>query len=364
MPRLAGVGILVGMTSFDRLRPVRFSLLVCLGLLLVGVGAALAFARTKPTPIGTGVVVIDTNLGYQSAAAAGTGMVLTSTGVVLTNNHVISGATTVKVVVPRTGRSYKARVLGYDKKDDVALIKLQGASNLRTISTDDASKLHVGDKVTAVGNAGGTGRLISARGAVTGLGKTITASDGDGSDAERLTGLIETNAGIQAGDSGGALLDGAGRVVGMNTAASSSSDSPFAAATEPDGYAIPIGKALAIATKIESGNASATVHIGGTAFLGVEVQAVSSDPYGYGYDVPATSGALVADVVSGGPAARAGLEAGDVITAIDGRTVSSPAGVTAVVLTKKPGATITVSYVDQNGTSGTARVKLGSGPAQ
>jgi len=354
------------MTTFGRAHTIRGSLLVLAGLTLVGIGAAVAFARSKPSPVGTGVVVIETNLGYQSAAAAGTGMVLRSSGLVLTNNHVIAGATTVKVVVPGTGRTYAARVLGYDKRGDVALIQARGASNLKTISTGDASKLSVGERVTAVGNAGGTGRLTSARGTVTGLNRAIMASDDNGGDAERLTGLIETNAGIRAGDSGGPLLDSGGRVVGMDTAASASSDSPFASQVSSDGYAIPIGKALAVASLIESGRASSTVHLGGTAFLGVEVEAASSDPYGdgYGYGSQTTSGALIADVVSGGPADAAGLTAGDVITAIDGRTISSPAAVTTVILAKKPGATVTVTYVDQDGYSASAKVRLGSGPAQ
>src|SRR5207248_556642 len=123
----------------------------------------------------------------QGSAAAGTGMVLTSSGEVLTNNHVISGATTIKVVVPKTGRSYKARVIGYDRTADVAVLELQGASNLKTISTGSA-KLSVGATVTALGNAGGTGSITSATGTVTGLGKSITASDGAG-DSEQLTGL-------------------------------------------------------------------------------------------------------------------------------------------------------------------------------
>jgi S1-C subfamily serine protease len=354
---LATVGTTNGMKIVQKL-PRRVVLLVVVGLIVAAVGAGIALARGTATPIGTGVVVIDTNLAYQGGTAAGTGMVLTSSGEVLTNNHVISGATSIKVVVPKTGRSYTAKVVGYDKSADIALLQLQGASNLKTISISSA-RASLGAKVTALGNAGGNGTISSATGTVTGLGKSITASDDQGG-SETLTGLIETNAGVQPGDSGGPLLNSKGQVVGMDTAASSGFGFQNVSAT--DAYAIPIGKALTIANLISSGKASATVHIGATAFLGIEVQ--SANGYGSGGQGSSVSGALVAGVVSGGPAASAGLVAGDVITAINGRTVSSPSAISALVLTKKPGAKITVAYVDQSGASHTATVTLGSGPAQ
>jgi S1-C subfamily serine protease len=325
------------------------ALLVALGLVIASVAAGIALARTNTTPIGTGVVVIETNLAYQGATAAGTGMVLTSSGEVLTNNHVISGATTIKIVVPKTGKTYTARVVGYAKSVDVAVLQLQGASNLKTISVSSA-KLAVGAEVTAVGNAGGTGSITSATGTVTGLGRSITASDDQGA-SERLAGLIETNAGVQPGDSGGPLVNGRGQVVGMDTAASTGSG--FQSISATDAYAIPIAKALTIANAISSGKASATVHVGATAFLGVQVESLD-----------AASGALVAGVVSRGPAASAGLAAGDVITAIAGRTVSSPTTISSVVLAKKPGAKVKVTYVDQSGASQTTTVTLGTGPAQ
>ena len=333
----------------------RVFLFVTIGLVAVAVAAALAFARGKP--IGTGVVVIDTNLGYEGGAAAGSGMVLTSSGTVLTNNHVIAGATTVKVVVPNSAQTYAAQVAGYDKTADVAVLRLKGASNLKTISVSSSSAA-VGEVVHAVGNAGGTGRLTSARGTVTGLNRSIVASDEQGS-SEQLTGLIETNAGVQPGDSGGPLVDSAGRVVGMDTAASASSS--FASAAS-DAYAIPIGKALAIAKDIVAGKASATVHVGATAFLGVEVQAAGDGYGGYGYT--GTAGALIAGVVPNGPAASAGLVAGDLITAINGHTVSSPDQVSPLVLAKKPGAKVIVTYLGQDGGSYATTVKLGTGPAQ
>jgi len=337
------------MTLFRHIH-IRLTLLVLLGLVAIGTGAALAATRTKTQLVGTGVVVINTKLGYESGAAAGTGMVLTSSGEVLTNNHVVAGATSITVVVPGTTHRYTARVVGYDVSDDVAVLKLVNASSLKTISVATKT-VKIGDAVVAVGNAGGTGRLISAKGTVTGVARTITASDDNGS-SEQLNGLIETNANVQAGDSGGPLENAAGRVVGMDTAASTAGGGPFANYSATDAYAIPIAKALSIANAITAGRASATIHVGATAFLGVQVES--------GYE----SGAVVAGVVSGGPAANAGIAAGDVITSIGGQAVSSPSDVQSIVLSEKPGQKVAVIFTDQTGTTQTVTVTLGSGPAQ
>jgi S1-C subfamily serine protease len=334
-------------------RPLVFTV-AALACIVVGTGLAFTHGKSERR-LGNGVVVIDTNLGYQGSAAAGTGMVLSSSGEVLTNNHVIKGATTIRIVVPDTGRSYPAKVVGYDVSEDVALLQAQHASKLKTISLGDSSSLDLGQAVTALGNAGGTGSLTTATGTITGLGKTITASDA-GSDSEQLSGLIETDAGVRPGDSGGPLLNQSGEAIGMDTAASTGS--PFASETGNDAYAIPIDKAVAIAQQIESGEQSATVHIGGTAFLGVEVESADA-AYGYG-----DGGAAVASVVPDAPADSAGLATGDVITAIDGQTVSSPSDVSSIVLTQRPGATVNVAYTDSYGTTQTATVTLGNGPAQ
>jgi len=178
MKLLATAGTTNGMKIVRKL-PKRVVLLVVVALLAASVGAGIALAHGSAKPTGSGVVAIETNLAYQGNAAAGTGMVLTSSGEVLTNNHVISGATTIKVVVPKTGHSYKARVLGYDRTADVALLQLQGASNLKTVSTTSA-KLSIGATVRALGNAGGNGSITTATGTVTGLGRSITASDDTG----------------------------------------------------------------------------------------------------------------------------------------------------------------------------------------
>jgi S1-C subfamily serine protease len=330
-------------------RPRRVLMLALAGIVAAGIATGVALAaRSTPAKIGVGAVVIETNLGYQSAAAAGTGIVLTSNGTVLTNNHVIRGATTIKVIVPGTRHSYTAGVVGYDVVDDVAVLQAKGASNLKT-ATLATSTPAVGQTVTALGNAGGTGSLTSATGQITGLRRTITVGDDQGG-FERLSGLIETNASLQPGDSGGPLLS-RGKVIGMDTAASTGSGGPFADASN-DGYAIPIAKAMRIAKQIRSGTSSATVHVGGTAFLGVEIDASS------GNDV-------IAAVVPGGPADSAGLAAGDVISAVGGKAVSSSTALTTMLFSKKPGDQISVTYSDGfYGTSQTTMVTLGSGPPQ
>ncbi|MDX6539365.1 MAG: hypothetical protein QOI71_975 [Gaiellales bacterium] len=323
-------------------------------LIAIGVLTGAALARTGAL-VGTGVVVIKTTLAYERASGAGTGMVLTPSGEILTNNHVIRGATTITIFVPGTTRTYTAKVVGYDVTDDVAVLQAIGASNLKTVATARSSKLAVGDAVTAVGNAGGTGTLTSAKGAITGLQKSVVVSDDQGGTT-RLAGLIGANVAVQPGDSGGPLLNSAGKVIGMDAAGSTGYVSRSSTATEA--YAIPIGQALSIAKQVESGQASTRVHIGKTPFLGVQL---ASDIRGGGVS---SGGAVVAGVMSGGPAASAGLAAGDVITAIDGHAISSSSSITSMILTKTPGAKVTIRHTDQLGASHSTTVTLGSGPAQ
>jgi len=334
---------------------------VLLGLCVLVVGAGFTFERgAAARPLGRGIVLINTNLGYEGGRAAGTGMVLTSSGEVLTNNHVITGATTIRVTVPGTKRTYAARVLGYSVQRDVALLRLQGASGLKTISPATSARLKVGQAVTAIGNANGSGTLTSAAGTITGLGKTITAT-GELGRSEQLHGLIETDADVQPGDSGGPLLDSSGHVVGMDTAASSGGGGfgfSFRSTNGNVAYAIPIGTALGVTKQIEAGTTTASVHIGATAFLGVEVEAAQQ---GYG---PPTAGALIAGVVPSGPAASAGLVPGDLITAVEGRAIQTPDALTTVVLTRKPGTSVQIAYTDRTGTPQNVSVTLGSGPPQ
>src|SRR5215813_4731321 len=249
-------------------------------LIFVGLGAADAMGATALTTsqiaakVNPGLVDVVSTVGYQGAKAAGTGMVLTPTGEVLTNNHVIDGATSIKAIDVGNGRTYAAKVVGYDKSHDVSVLQLQGASGLQTVALSSA-RPRVGQKVIALGNAGGKGGTPSvATGRITGLHQSITASDEGSGDAERLTGMIGHNSDIQPGDSGGPLANTYGQVIGMNTAGSASPSTagegqqPGPARTQA--FAIPITEAATIASQIEAGTPSPTTHLGGTAFLGVQ----------------------------------------------------------------------------------------------
>ena len=354
-------------------------------LTVVGLGAMNAFGSTTLTTaqiaskVNPGLVDVVSTLGYQNGEAAGTGMVLTSTGEVLTNNHVIDGATSIKVTDVGNGRTYSAKVVGYDKTRDVAVLQLVNASGLPTVSLS-SSGVQAGEKVVALGNAGGKGGTPSvATGKVTATGRTITASDESAGNAERLHGLIQTNAGIQPGDSGGPLVNTQGDVVGMNTAASSSiSTTAFGTQSQhaaTQAFAIPISQATTIADQIEAGQASSTVHIGASAFLGVEVSSSGSTATpgyggyggyyggGYGSSTGSSGGATVAGVLNGSAAAQAGLAQGDVITSVAGHAVKADTDVSSALAQHHPGDKVSISWTDQNGQSHTATVTLGNGPA-
>lgn len=320
-------------------------------------------AASIATNVDPGLVDINTQIDAQGLEGAGTGMVLTPSGEILTNNHVIEGADRISVTDVGNGKTYTAQVVGYDRSHDIAVLHLVGASGLQTVSIGDSAKLNVGQGVVAIGNANGTGGTPTyAGGTITGLNQTITASDQADGSSEQLQGLIETNANIVEGDSGGPLVDTAGRVIGIDTAASSG----YRFQTNgTQGFSIPINQAMSVARQIEGGKASATVHIGPTALLGVEVRAATSGFGGFGGGSGSgSSGADVVGVLNTGPAAQAGIVAGDVITSVDGHSVSSAESLTNLMLGEHPGATVPVQFVDNSGQTQTVQIKLASGPPQ
>lgn len=321
-------------------------------------------ARVSP-----GLVDINTSFGYQGASGAGTGIVLTSRGEILTNNHVINGATAISVTDIGNGRTYRATVVGYDRSADVAVLQLRGASGLETARIGRSSSVQVGEPVVAVGNAGGVGgRPSSAGGAVTALDQAITAGDELTGTSEQLSGMIEVSADVQPGDSGGSLVDSAGQVIGMDTAASSGYSLQ---SSSNQGFAIPIDAALALAHQMEAGRSSPSVHVGPTAFLGVGLSARAGSGSAGGYSLPGygpgapsstSAGAWVSSVVPGGAAASAGLQAGDAITSVDSQSVSDPSALSAVISQDRPGDSVRLGWTDPSGMSHTATVVLGSGP--
>ena len=300
-------------------------------------------ARVDP-----GLVDINTTLAYQQAAAAGTGLVLTSTGEILTNNHVVEGATSIRVTDIGNGHTYGATVIGTDAPDDIAVLRLVGASGLATVSLGNSSIVSVHQPVLALGNAGGLGGTPStAPGAITALSQSITASNDLGA-AEQLSGLIETDAAIQPGDSGGPLVNATGQVIGIDTAASNGFQ--FQAGGN-QGYAIPINTALSIARQIEAGQASTKIHIGPYGFLGVQVETPLSG-----------SGAAVVGIVNGSPAASSGVVVGDVITSVNGEAVRSASGLTQIMRAFHPGNQVRLAWTSGSGQLHSAVVQLGTGP--
>ena len=291
--------------------------------------------------------VVDINTTLENGTAAGTGMVLTPDGLVLTNNHVIAESTEIKVQIAGTGPSYSAKVLGYDIVDDVALIKLDGVSNLTTIDVGDSSKVRVGDQVVALGNALGRGGAPAVvQGDVTAIDQTIRAGDASGgTPSQTLSGLIEVTAPLLPGDSGGPLVNTSAQVIGMNAAASAGNRGQ----TSGDGFAIPINKALDVAHQIQAGQSSDNVHIGDRALLGVRVQ-------------DAGPGATVASVEPGSPADQAGIAAGDVITSVGSDTITAYADLPAALNAAHPGDRVQIGWTDASGQQRRATVTLIAGP--
>jgi len=342
-------------------------------------------AQAIAAKVDPGLVDINTVLGYQSAEAAGTGIVLTANGEILTNNHVVEGATSIKVTDIGNGQTYNASVVGFDRTQDIAVIQLQGASGLKTETLGDSSKVAVGDAVVGIGNAGGAGGTPSAAaGKVAALNQSITASDDSSNASEKLTGLIQTDANIQSGDSGGSLVNSAGQVIGVDTAASSGYQfsGGFGQGSQSSGghqgFAIAINQAITIAHQIIAGTGSNTVHIGKSAFLGVTVGSGSqsqdgngglgqdpNDPNGQGSSgqgSTASNGATIVRTLPSGPAEAAGLQEGDVITAVNGTAVDSATTLTNLMDRFHPGDKLTITYTDTSGQQHTASVTPADGP--
>lgn len=328
---------------------------------VAGLGLATAPAHAAPTlphppldpsamvaQVGPAVVNIDTQMGYQGAVGAGTGIVLDSNGVVLTNNHVVAGATDIKAVSVGTGQTYDVDVIGFDRSHDVAVLQLRGAGGLPAANIGSSGRVAVGDPVVSMGNAGGQGGTPSAvPGHVTGLNQTVSAADELTGSSETLTNMIKADTAIRPGDSGGPMVNAAGQVIGMNTAAS---DNYKFAQPGGEGYAIPIDQAMSIAGQIRSGSPSSTVHVGQTAFLGVGVV----DNNG--------GGARVAQVLADTPAAEIGIAKDDVITTVNGTPVNSPTDLTNVLDQRHPGDNVTLTWRGPAGGDHSANATLVPGP--
>ena len=289
--------------------------------------------------------IVDINTTLGNGQAAGTGMIVSSTGEILTNNHVVAGSSSISVSIAGRSRSYSAHVVGVNVSQDVAVIQIDASiSSLPTVTFADSSTLQVGDSVVAVGNALGRGGVPQAtEGNVTALNQTITASEGR-SSAETLSGMIQSDAPIYEGDSGGALVNTSGQVVGMITAGQAQG---FRSAASDVGYSVSSNTAVREVNRIRAHEQAADLTYGQVGYLGVSVQDATG------------SGALVVGVQSGSPAASAGLTTGSVITKIGGTTVTSSDSLGTAIKSHRPGDRVSVSWTTQAGTSRSATVTLG-----
>ncbi len=344
-------------------------LVVVLGILVASAylgssGNRLASSRPAPNidvgkvtdTLDPSVVDLTATQAAGRGRVAGTGLVLTATGLVLTNNHVIAGAEAISGQVGGAGTRYTGNVVGYDVTDDLAIVQLEGVAGLQVAPIGDSAGAHVGDSIVAIGNAGGAGGTpAAAAGTIIALGQRVTATDSLGSQRETLSDMIEISAAIQPGDSGGPVVDRASRVIGLTAAATSGGDLMPGHAVS--GFAIPIDRAVAIARQIRAGESSETVHVGPRAILGVQVKTVRSTP-----SVASVHGAVIGLVRNNSPARTAGLRADDVIVAVDGSDIASLADLNAALDRRRPGDTIQLGWTESDGQSRTASVVLITGP--
>jgi serine protease Do len=299
-------------------------------------------AQAEPT-----VARIDTTINYQHAIGAGTGIVLDPNGAVLTNFHVVQGADSITATVG--GRPFQADLVGYDRNRDIAVLQLRGAGGLPVAPLGDSTQLAVGDPVVALGNARGSGSpLTREAGEVVGFGRTINAKDELTGSSEQATGLIEFAAPVRAGDSGGPVINAAGQVVGVTTAATVN----FRMDPGGSGFAIPINDALATANQIRSRTPTDTVHIGPPTLLGVGVNGRNQSD--------SLPGVILFEVLRGGPADAAGLHDGDVLLSLDGVQLNSANALTDILDRHYPGDVIDLVWIDRAGQQLNGKATLSS----
>lgn len=284
-------------------------------------------------------------------AAAGSGIVLTPDGQVLTSHHVVKGAQTVQVTLAEDARAYEATVLGYDSGADIALLSLTGAAGLAYARIGSSADVRLQDEVLAIGNAGGTGTATALPGRITDLDSTILALNSSDLSRKALTGMLEVSAAVSSGQSGGPVADHAGEVVGVIAAASGDREPPPSgrAAEPPNGYAVPIDRAMRVVRQIRSGVPTDEVHIGPTATLGVLISDASP------------TGARIDVAIHGLPAAAAGLADGEVITSLDGRAITTARALRSAINVRKPYEAVDLGIVTPSGQQRTVRVVLATG---
>jgi S1-C subfamily serine protease len=303
--------------------------------------AKAASVRQILAKVQPGVVSIRTNLG------AGTGMILTANGEVLTNYHVIQGASGIKVTLYNETAGRVARVLGFDRANDIALLKIDDVNGLPQVELGDSSKLQVGDDVIAIGNA------LNLTGGPTVTSGIVSAKDRTLDDPTLPQDLIQTDAAINPGNSGGPLVNGDGQVIGMNTLVIQQANA--AEAAQNLGFAIAVNNIKPVLPDLQRGATRAT------PYLGVGVVTLTPD-IAQRFKIKADHGAVVQDLPAGGPAAKAGLQQDDVIVTFDGKNVTSGSGLVSLIRPHQPGDKVQLTYI-RGQDSHTATVTLGTKPA-
>jgi putative serine protease PepD len=285
-----------------------------------------------------------TPLGLRRGEAAGSGMIIDDEGLVLTNAHVVSGANTIEVTL-FDGRDVAADLVGADSGNDVALIRLRETDDLTPVELGDSDELQVGDSVVAVGNALNLGATPTVTtGIVSALNRAIDA------DSVQLEDLIQTDAAINQGNSGGPLVNASGQVIGVNTAVATGQNA------QNIGFALSINNVKTIVERVQSGGGDRA-----TAFLGVSTASVAevSEAVRERLDIERDSGAFVQEVVSGTAADDAGLEVGDVITKVDDDEVTTALDLIEAIQSHDPGDEVRITY-ERGGETRSTTVKLGS----
>lgn len=282
--------------------------------------------------------------------SAGTGMIVTQDGYVLTNKHVVDGANSIKVVLD-SGETYdKVTLVGTDPLNDVAYLKINDVNNLPTVTLGDSKTLSAGQQVIAIGNALGQYQNTITSGIISGTGRSLTAYSSDYSSSENLTDMIQTDAAINSGNSGGPLVNAAGEVIGINTATSSDADGI--------GFAIPISSVKGMLKNIIENNSA------NRAYLGVYYVNITPD-VAVTYDLPVTSGAYLQASTSGGaiitdgPGEKAGLKDKDIITKVNGVEVGKAGTVSSLIGEYAPGDTVQLTIL-RDGQEKTINLTLGA----
>ncbi|MFE7802947.1 S1C family serine protease [Nocardia sp. NPDC057440] len=297
------------------------------------------------------LVNISTSSHSSGPGAAGSGIVLTPDGQVLTSHHVVKGAEIVTVTDVGNGLEYDATVRGYDSGADIALLELGNAADLVIATIGTSSDLRMRDEVLAIGNAGGTGGTPTAiAGSITNLNSTIVALNSADLSRKPLSNMLEVAGAVSSGQSGGALADRNGAVVGVITAASGEPEPEMGRTA--NGYAVPIDAAMRVVEQIRSGTPTDTVHIGPTATLGILISNAE----------PAGTGARVDVAIYGMPAYAAGIVTGDVITGIDGHTVTTAQSLRAALNMRRPNDTVGLAVTGSGHVQRTIPVVLTVGP--